>query len=207
MTVEIPDRDRLEVTDEEGAILQRLASQVPKGQSIVEVGSYRGRSTAFIARGSHEGNGATVYAIDLWTDGPDHAKGGHGKPLPRPYNATETRRIFDARMERDGHGLVQPIQEHSVEAAKLFAPEATGLVFVDGSHAYADVMDDITAWVPTVAPGGAMVLHDWIFKRVRAAARDTLGKRKDFAREMVIERHQIKTKKAGGLAVYRKRVP
>ena len=46
------------------AFLYRLASEVPEGQVIVEIGSYRGATTCALALGSNAGNGVEVFSID-----------------------------------------------------------------------------------------------------------------------------------------------
>jgi hypothetical protein len=52
---------------EESLFLYYISRQVTKG-CIVEVGSYRGRSTVFLARGSLDGYKVPVYAIDPHQD-------------------------------------------------------------------------------------------------------------------------------------------
>ena len=49
--------------DGEGALLFELARDVNRGV-IVEVGSFRGKSTVYLARGALAGSRAHVYAID-----------------------------------------------------------------------------------------------------------------------------------------------
>lgn len=172
------ERNVLEVTDEEGAILASLARRVPADRCIVEVGSYRGRSTCFLAGGSDEGQRAPIYAVDLWTDAPDEQVNRKGKLRPRPYNLSESREAFDAAVEEHGRGLVTPVQGSSVAVAALFQ-WPVGLLFLDGSHAYKDVLHDLLHWAPKVAVGGYVALHDWHFKAVRKATRRTLGKEPD----------------------------
>jgi predicted O-methyltransferase YrrM len=171
------ERDGHEVTDEEGECLASLARRVAPGLCIVEVGSYRGRSTSFLAQGSHEGHAVPIYAVDLWTDAPELQATRKGNLKPYPYRLSETRAAFDDAMSYHGHGLVTAIQGDSVTVAKAFR-QPVGLLFLDGSHAYGDVYADLTAWSPKVPYGGKIALHDWHFRAVRKAARRTL--RPDF---------------------------
>ena len=175
MTLVLWERNPLEVTDVEGALLASLARRVPADRCIVEVGSYRGRSTCFLAAGADEGARPPIYAVDLWTDAPELQANRKGKLKPKPYNLSESREAFDAAVAEHGRGLVEAIQGPSVEVAKIFqAP--IGLLFLDGSHAYKDVLWDLLHWAPKIAVGGYLALHDWHFKAIRKAARRTLGK-------------------------------
>jgi MMP 1-O-methyltransferase len=164
-------RDALEVTDGEGALLDGLAGLAT--QAIVEIGSYRGRSTCFLARGSHLGSGAPVYAVDLWTDGPGYAVVAPGSRLERPYAEPSTRMAFDVAIAEHGHGLVTPLQGHSLDIAATFT-DPIGLLFIDGSHATLDVLADIAAWCGKLVAGGVVAFHDYSEEVVRAAVRQTL---------------------------------
>lgn len=166
-------RDALEVTDGEGALLEALARAVPRGQVVVEIGSYRGRSTCFLARGSRAGSGAPIYAVDLWTDGPGYAVVEVGSRLDRPYAEQSTRQAFDDAVAQHGHGLVTALQGASTGVAESFE-DPVGLLHIDGSHATADVLADIAAWCPKVAARGVVAFHDFTAGVVRTAVSRTL---------------------------------
>lgn len=174
MTVALWKRDALEVTDGEGAVLGDLARLVPAHLSIVEIGSYRGRSTCFLAAGAAEGAKAPIFAVDLWTDGPGYAVVEPGSRLDRPYAEPSTREAFDVAVAEHGHGLVTARQGASIEVARKF-DRPIGLLFVDGSHAHEDVLADIRAWTPKVWPRGFVVFHDYQAPSVSSAVDGTLG--------------------------------
>jgi hypothetical protein len=54
------------LTAAEGERLAQLASGVPLDKSIVEIGSYKGKSACYLGLGSRSGHGAPVFAVDLW---------------------------------------------------------------------------------------------------------------------------------------------
>jgi len=41
------------LSDSEGKLLNKLAKEVPSGQAIVELGSWKGKSTVWQAKGTH----------------------------------------------------------------------------------------------------------------------------------------------------------
>lgn len=72
----VPNEDELDQIEgwlsvAEGQRLAYLASMVPTSLAIVELGSWKGKSTAWLASGSKLGHGAQVYAADHWTGSPE----------------------------------------------------------------------------------------------------------------------------------------
>src|SRR3954462_11430800 len=128
------------LTDEEGEALYELARACRGDGVIVEIGSWKGKSTVCLALGSQEGSSVPVYAIDPHTD---HRFGD-----------------FKTNIERAGIAdLVRPIASLSQAAADGFA-ESIQLLFVDGSHEYDLVREDFEKWVPKVVDGGWVAFHD-----------------------------------------------
>lgn len=141
--------------------LRRLAALVPADQAIVEVGSFKGRSTAILALGASEGHGAQVHAYDPWENGtiPDgYEKAARTVP---EYVLSETRQAFDEHLARVGvTDLVTAHQQPAVDGAKDYDGPKVGLLFHDGLHRLEDVRDDLKAWLPKMAATAIVVCHD-----------------------------------------------
>lgn len=138
------------LTDAEGMLLSELARNVGHG-TIVEIGSWKGRSTTWLALGSAQGSRCTVIAIDPHTGSEEHRADGVD---------SATFGEFTANVERNGvAALVQPLLTTSSEAARDF-DRPIGLLFVDGAHDYASVSTDIANWRPKLQPGAAVAFHD-----------------------------------------------
>jgi MMP 1-O-methyltransferase len=128
------------LTDEEGAALYELARSCRGEGVIVEIGSWKGKSTICLALGSEAGASVPLYAVD------PHAEYRFGD--------------FKANVERAGIAeLVRPVASLSQTAADEF-DEPIELLFVDGSHEYDLVLEDFEKWVPKVVEGGWVAFHD-----------------------------------------------
>ena len=140
------------LTGAEMCALFDLAKGVPQGYSIVEIGSYKGRSTVCLGWGSKIGNGCKVYAVDTHQGSPEHAHS-------RTETVGGTLPFFQANVERAGlQKIIVPLIVASEDAQDLVR-EPVGLLFVDGNHSEAGT--DYAAWEPKVIPGGLVAFHDY----------------------------------------------
>jgi predicted O-methyltransferase YrrM len=124
--------------------LFQLAQRTTKGQ-IVEIGSYIGGSTVFLAKGA-AGSNKKVYAID------PHIEGYIG--------AKSSRNEFSTNIEKAGcREVIIPLRVTSAEASKTFN-EVVGLLFIDGLHTYEGAREDFYSWREHLADDGVIVFHD-----------------------------------------------
>jgi predicted O-methyltransferase YrrM len=131
-----------------------LAEQAASRMTIVEVGSYQGRSTKALAMMTD----GVVYSVDSLVGEYDLAEtGGALDALFREHLVDE----IDA-------GKVRVWRMPSHEAAAGFREHAD-MVFIDGDHRAGPVLEDIAAWRPKLAPGGLLCGHDRMHPGVGAA--------------------------------------
>jgi predicted O-methyltransferase YrrM len=125
----------------------------PSGQ-IVEIGSFRGRSTIVLSRAAAEG--VRVVAID------PHGGSDRGPQefSPDAARGDSDNRAFRNNLERAGvNGRVRHVRRFSDQAhADVEGP--IDLLFVDGAHRYGPAREDIAAWGARVPVGGTMLVHD-----------------------------------------------
>lgn len=141
----------------EGARLAYLASLVPAGQVIVELGSFKGKSTCFLASGSKAGAGVKVHCFDLW-DLATQRPGGWVTNCDDP----QTLELF--RFQLTAMRVKSMVVEHQGETAaggREWAGAPVGLLFIDGDHSEEGCQADLDAWLPHVAPGGWVAFHDY----------------------------------------------
>jgi MMP 1-O-methyltransferase len=135
---------------EEGIAFHNHAKKVTGKGVIVEIGSWQGKSTIFLAKGSEAGKKMPVYAIDPHIGSEEHQKDG----------SVWTFDIFKKNMEAfNVDSLVRPIVKMSWEAAKDFN-EKIEFLFIDGAHDYESVKKDIQDWFPRLVVGGTVSFHD-----------------------------------------------
>ena len=135
----------------EARLLFELARGAKPGGGIVEIGSWKGKSTVCLAKGSEAGPRLKVYAIDPHTGSSEHqAEGG------RVWTFDE----FKENIRRSGvDDLVVPILKGSTQAAADFDVPVS-LLFIDGAHDFASVKADFEAWFPKLVDGGVVAFHD-----------------------------------------------
>lgn len=140
------------LTESEGQTLYWLARQCSGRGAIVEIGSWKGRSTIWLAKGSEAGPRVPVYAIDPHTGVTAEASNG-----TLPTLAAFRENIRRAHCDH----LVVPLVMSSAEAAARFH-KPVELIFIDGSHHEDMVQMDFDLWFPKLVEGGVIALHDTI---------------------------------------------
>lgn len=167
------------LTDKEGELLYNLAKNC-KGQGvIVEIGSWKGKSTIYIAQGSKDGNKNKVYAID-----PHIGSSEHQKKNKEVWTFDEFKQnIKNANVEDS----ITPIVKKSADAVNDIN-EPIEFIFIDGAHEYEYVKEDLDLWFPKVVNGGIIAFHDTIeWDGPRRVVRDNVFKSKYFRNARIID--------------------
>lgn len=165
------------ITNETGHALFDLAAGVKPGLAIVELGSYEGKSTAFLAAGAP--NNCPVFAVDLW-DLPN-PRSQHRSAHRHHYDDPAHREQFHNQLRAVGlRDRVTAIQSNTVDAAtryKLGSNPPVGLLYVDADHTETAVRADLRAWIPLLDAVAVVAFDDYGRKRnpgVKIVA-DSLG--------------------------------
>jgi predicted O-methyltransferase YrrM len=134
--------------------LYQAAARTAGGQQIVEIGSFRGRSTIVLASAAPDG--VAVIAID------PHAGNDRGPQEIEGFaeQAADDHQIFLGNLTAAGVAdRVTHVRAFS-DAAHDQVHGAIDVLYVDGAHRYAPASADIRDWGARVAPGGTMLIHD-----------------------------------------------
>ena len=142
------------LTDDQARVLRHAAAAITPPGRIVEIGSFRGRSTIVLAEAAPAD--VEVTAID------PHAGTDRGPQEIETSAATgeaDHERFF-ANLDRAGvRERVRHVREFSHNAHHAVEGEID-LLYVDGAHRYGPARDDIVRWGARVKPGGRMLIHD-----------------------------------------------
>lgn len=139
-----------QISPREALLLYTLAKRATRG-AIVEVGSYRGRSTVALALGSREGAQAPVYAVDPHAPFVGALGGVFG-----PHDRVQfLQNVLAAGVAE----VVHPVALPSTVASRAWSGPIA-VLFLDGDHTLDAVARDVEAWLPHVPPGGIVVFHD-----------------------------------------------
>lgn len=141
-----------------------------------EIGAWLGRSTTIWCGAlDHARSPKSLFVVDNWLWGVEGVK------YPFLITGRDLRAEFDWNT-RAHAGRITTFQALSEEATcqieKTLAGRGLALLFHDGSHDYADVLADLTRFVPLLNAGGLLVIHDYRnpdFPGVSAAVDDYVG--------------------------------
>lgn len=134
--------------------LWTCARTVATGATIVEIGSFRGRSMIVLASAAEVG--VELVAID------PHAGNDRG---PQEFEGFEDQAATDA--EVFNANLAAAGVADRVRHVRKFSGQALGdvpgdidLLYIDGAHRFGPALDDIRRWSAKVRPGGDLLIHD-----------------------------------------------
>lgn len=136
----------------EARFLGLLAACVPASGTIVEIGSFKGRSTVMLAKvASHYGLGPVV-AIDP-----------HNSPilLDRQGNP-EASSYREFQQSLVAAGMTEHVEEHlaySGDVARSWN-RPIRFLWIDGDHSYEGAKQDVHGFQPYLQPLGVVALHD-----------------------------------------------
>lgn len=140
----------------------------PAGGTIVEVGCWKGKSSAFLVVESiNAQKNIKVFCVDTW-EGNDE--------IPINDSDMNNKTVFEKIMKNMSPvlGHFNIVRSPSIDAAKKFEDESLDVVFIDASHHYVDVMNDILSWWPKIKKGGILSGHDIQIPDVIRAVNETL---------------------------------
>ncbi len=133
---------------EEGRLLYRLALKAEPHGCIVEIGSWQGRSTIWLAAGAKAGRGARIVAIDPHTGTHLREKG--------ETTANTLRAILSRAGVADQAEIIVATSE---DVARNWS-RPISLLWIDGNHEYESVRRDFELWVPHLLDDATVALHD-----------------------------------------------
>ena len=148
--------------EDEGRCLYEFSLEAGSMGPCLEIGSYCGKSTLYLAAACRKNNGI-LFSIDHHR-GSEEQQPGEEYFDPDLFNpqtgGVDTFRHFRATIESGGlEGTVVPIVSRSEVAARMWATPLS-LVFIDGGHSMEAACTDYDVWHEHILPGGFLLIHD-----------------------------------------------
>ena len=147
--------------DHEGQQLYEWASQAAPVGTLLEIGSYCGRSTIWLGQAARA-HDAVVFALDHHRGSEEHQRGEshHDEALIDPTGQFDSFGEFRRNIAAaDLEDTVIPIVASS-EVVGPYWQGGLGMVFIDGGHSLDAALTDYRTWAPHVLPGGILAIHD-----------------------------------------------
>ena len=135
---------------EEAQLLFNLAKQVTSG-CIVEVGSYRGRSTVALSHGAKAGHQPPVFAVEPHEEFVGELGGQFGCEDRAAFFQTmlRTRSYENVRLVNLSSELITPNWQQPV-----------AMLWLDGDHSFEGVSRDFQCWRDHLPTGAVIVFDD-----------------------------------------------
>jgi predicted O-methyltransferase YrrM len=137
--------------DYQQSVYDFLIDKTPETGTFVEIGAWLGKSSSYLVDNSGNRN---IIIIDSWEGSPNERATNHRL-------ATETD-IYEIFKENMGDRKYQSIRGLSTEVANQFEDESLDTVFIDATHTYEAVKEDIKVWYPKVKKGGILAGDDYV---------------------------------------------
>ena len=149
-----------------------IVDLIPEDGKIVEIGSFLGRSTHYLATSLMNANkeNVKIYCVDTFEGSSEHVN----LKLPKDFFS-----IFKENLKFFiGREMVIPCQgrSDSKDILNKFEDGSIDYIMVDGAHEHEPVLDDIENWWPKLKSDGVMLGDDFDLESVSEAVRQMMTK-------------------------------
>ena len=150
----------------------QIVHEIPDDGKIVEIGSFLGRSTHYLATSLMNANkeNVKIYCVDTFEGSSEHVN----LKLPKDFFS-----IFKENLKFFiGREMVIPCQgrSDSEDILNKFEDGSIDYIMVDGAHEHEPVLDDIENWWPKLKSDGVMLGDDFDLESVSEAVRQMMTK-------------------------------
>lgn len=157
-----PSWDKLPGWHHTPQLYDEAIAEASEGAHFVEVGVWKGRSTAYMAE--HILHSKKRITFDVV----DHFQGSRELQNDPDVQGGCLYEVFQANVAYVRDAIRYIVAKPSVRAARDYGDGALDWVFLDASHEAADVEADCAAWWPKVKHGGVLAGDDWPWESVQA---------------------------------------
>lgn len=123
--------------------------------NFVEIGTYKGRSASYMAvEIINSDKDIAFYCVDTWLGSDEHKK----------IKSVIEDTLYDEFLNntKSVSSIIKPIRSTSIKAANYFEDGFFDFIFIDASHDYDNVKNDLKAWFPKLKSTGVFAGHDYV---------------------------------------------
>lgn len=146
----------------EGLLLQKYILKMPNGLPALEIGSYCGKSSLYLAQACKQKD-SCLFAIDHHKGSEEHAPGElyyDPELADYPKGPINTFPLFQKNIEDANLSqYVIPVVAESLQVS-LFWNISLGFVFIDGGHSLKAAQNDYEGFSKHIVPNGFLAIHD-----------------------------------------------
>ena len=156
--------------ENEARFLGMLAACVPARGAIVEIGSFKGKSTVMLAKVASHYDLGPVTAIDP-----------HNSPILLNQQADPGASSYqDFRQSIESARVTQHVESHLAYSAEVASSwkQPIRILWIDGDHSYEGARKDLEGFLPHLVPHGVLAFHDALNAfpgPIRVFVEDVLG--------------------------------
>jgi hypothetical protein len=135
-------------------LYSEIVNKFESGSHFVEVGSWKGRSSVYMAVELINHNKNIGFdCIDLWEYFDEQTDIDYSK-----FNNLYFEFLNNIKPVKK---YITPIKMDSITASKLYDNYSIDFIFIDAAHDYKNVLNDLKHWFPKLKTSGVIAGHDY----------------------------------------------
>jgi predicted O-methyltransferase YrrM len=132
--------------------IQQIVKELPPGSTLVELGSFQGRSSVAIA--SVLPAGSVLHCVDHFEGSPEHRT--------MKLDLSNLFESFQRNIAKFGvQDRIRVLRMSTIEAAARFDRASVDAILLDASHDFVSVKSDLEHWYPKLKPAGVLFCDDY----------------------------------------------
>ena len=142
-------------------LYDEVIDKLPNNSSVIELGSWMGKSTNYFATKLKEANKNVRFtSIDTFKGSVGYDNLLH-RTMLKPFDNDLYTEFSNNSIISNNFDNIQVIKDTSDNAKNLFLNNSQDFIMVDAGHEYDDVKNDINNWFYKVKPGGIIAGDDY----------------------------------------------
>lgn len=138
-------------------LYKQFADKLTGNEIMVELGSWKGQSAAYMAceLKLQNKNGVRFFCVDTWKGTSDEEHGDDEWVKQDKLFEKFTSNLLEVS------DYYIPLRMTTARASHLFPEQSVDICFVDADHSYDGVYKDLELWTPKIKHGGIISGHDY----------------------------------------------